>query len=137
MKQENSIFLMLIIGLLFSCSSNDSNDPEISILEKNKLNIIGTWAITSSVIENGTGESELYECDLTERLKFKSNNMLDISEYVETNCSEFNEYSISYSITETHLNYDIYSQEIIELTTTKLKLIFIEDEIRYIETYKR
>lgn len=137
MKQVNSILLMLIISLLFSCSSDDSNEPEISILEQNKINIIGIWAPTSSIIENGTGESELDECYLTERYEFKSDNILDITENYGLNCSELDEYSISYSITETHLDFDIDPQEIIELTPTTLKLIFIEDGIRYIDTYAK
>lgn len=136
MKQVKLFFLMTVIGLVFSCSNN-SNDPEISKLEQNKLNIIGIWAPTASVIENGTGESELDECYLTERLEFKSNNILDITEHYGQNCSELDEYSLDYSITETHLYYDIEPQEIIELTATTLKLIFIEDNIRYIDTYTK
>jgi hypothetical protein len=130
----NKFFLTLFIGVLFSCSSNDSTAPELTKLEQNKINRIGVWLLTSEYEEGETPE-ELGECEL--QIEFKENNIQIITEFNEVDCSVSDEYSADYSITETHLDFDLDPSEIIELNETTLKVIWVEDVIRYIQTYTK
>jgi hypothetical protein len=132
MNKVKSIFLVFFLGLLISCNSDDS---EITKLDQNKINIIGIWAQTSSIIENGNGDSLLNGCDLKLRIEFKTNKVIDIYQYLGGDCKELQFSYEKYSITETELTIRNVSNEIIELSETTLIYIWNNNGNRIIDTF--
>lgn len=142
-KTMNKLFLTLIIGILFSCSSDNNNpDPE-------QNSIIGTWKIIS-LTSNGTEELQIELdgsnppstaiCYWTE--VYTETTATDIY-YSGTDCTtETVDETLGYAINGTTLSYTTGDQvdvslEIIELTSTTLKLQDSYEELgeNYVDIY--
>ncbi|MDO5971386.1 lipocalin family protein [Flavivirga aquimarina] len=122
-KTMNKLFLTLLIGVLFSCSSdNNDNEPEQS-------SILGTWKIVS-LTSNGTEElqDELNYADICYWTEIYTQTTVTDIDFSGTDCTtETVGETLSYTIDGTTLSYITGDQvdvslEIIELTSTTLKL---------------
>ena len=98
----NYKMLLIIPFLGISCSSDDSNDSNIS------AEIFGKWKISSSIYGGNT--ENLDQCELLETFEFFENNKLDIKEYDQignnTNCTEVGGNTLlDYSVVNNVLTY--------------------------------
>jgi hypothetical protein len=129
LKKMTRIFLLLTLGILFSCSSNDDNTE--TPLNNSEL-IIGSWKWTSTTetIDGADTGASLTECDLLEITNYDGTKQ-EITEYSGNPCTllQLNTPTYNYSIDGDIISfprindeYDFYSQEIIELNSTTLKL---------------
>ena len=149
MMQTNKltrIFLLLILGILFSCNSNDDqNDPNTF-----ETDIIGIWELTSAT-SNGEELVEFPNC--LDRLTFTETTVKYL-EYFDFNdgngcvivSGQMIEETFPYSINGVDLFWDegdaeLFEYEIIELNSTTLKLqeVYTEggETFTDIETYNR
>jgi hypothetical protein len=145
----NKLFLILFIGVLFSCTSNDDTNIEIEqdnieIEEEEEASIIGSWKIIS-LASNGTEElqEELDHFDMCYWIEeFTQTTIID-TDFSGTDCTtETIEDTQPYTINGTNLSYTtkdqvLVSLEILELTSTTLKLedSYVEEEEIFSEIY--
>ena len=142
MKQLTRIFLALSIGIFFSCTSDDdSTSPSLS----NDELIIGSWTWTAQS-ENGVTE-DLSNCNLLETYVYNGTQAEQIDYYGDA-CDQSYSSTENYSIDGNILTFsdvddatDFYSEEIIELNATTLKLKYVEtyqsETFTYIDTYTK
>jgi len=143
MKQLTRIFLALAIGIFFSCNSDDddSTSPSLSNAEL----IIGSWTWTAQS-ENGVTE-DLSNCDLLETYVYNGT-QAEQTDYYGDACDQSYSSTENYSIDDNILTFsdvddatDSYSEEIIELNATTLKLKYVEtyqsETFTYIDTYTK
>ncbi len=143
-KKTTRIFLVLTLSILFSCSSDDSDSPDINPLA---TEIIGDWGLTKTV-ENGEEEIEDSDCfnmmtitatdyDFTERFDFGDGNGCVL--VGETESPE--PYTLNGSILSVTDDGESSELEIIELNSTTLILrdVFIDggETITQDQTFNR
>lgn len=141
MKKLTKIFFILTIGLLVSCSSDDSTDANSF-----KTNIIGTWELFS-LTANGFELIENTDC--LDRLNFTATTLVSTEYYdyedgngcIVDYVSDNGTYSITGNMLTGAVDGDTITFEILELngTTLKLKGTVTEDGITYtfIETFNK
>lgn len=137
-KTMNKLFLTLLIGILFSCSS-DNNDTE-----PEQYSILGTWKIVS-LTSNGTEElqDELDYADICYWTEVYTQTTVTDIDFSGTDCTtETVDETLPYTINGTALSYTTGDQvdvslEIIELTSTTLKLQDSYEELgeNYVDVY--
>jgi len=122
MKKFTKMFFILTIGLLVSCSSDDSSSSDSF-----KTDIIGTWEL-SSLTANGFELIENTDC--LDRLAFTSSTVIS-SEYYDyedgNGCilddeSDAGSYTINGDMLTGTVDGETVTFEIIELNETILKL---------------
>ena len=141
MKKLTKMFFMLTIGLLVSCSSDDSADANSF-----KTDIIGTWELFSLT----TNGFELIEnTDCLDRLTFTATTLVytEYFDYEDGNgcivdyVSDNGSYTIAGNMLTGTVDGETFTFEILELTATTLKLkgTVTEDGITYtfIETFNK
>ncbi|HEX9826482.1 MAG TPA: lipocalin family protein [Flavobacteriaceae bacterium] len=125
MKKLKSLFVILFIGLLTSCGSNNDNPDEV------EASIVGTWKIISD-IEDGIEYVSEDSCDY---FWVFTETTFDFIEYWQPDCITQTDTSpVPYSIVDNMIigiPYDeeegIYYDEILELTETTLKIKTTDD----------
>ena len=137
-KKMTQILLLLTVGLIFSCESDDDNDNRAEL-------IIGSWTWTEQS-ENGVVIA-LTECELLETFIYDGTQVEQI-DYSGSPCTEAFRSTENYSINGNQITFsdiddptDSYTDEIIELNATTLKLRYEEtfnsETFIYIDTYTR
>ena len=143
MSKIVKVFLILTIGLLVSCSNDDSSDTKSSSF---KADIIGTWELYSSAI-NGVESIENDDC--LDRVIFTSDTV-ESEEYYDyeddNGCvldyeSGDGSYTIEGNMLTGTVDGETITFEILELnsTTLKIKGTITEDGITFtfVETFRR
>ncbi|WP_033956921.1 lipocalin family protein [Psychroserpens jangbogonensis] len=142
-KKITRIFLVLTLGLIFSCDSDDDNtDTSLTNAEL----IIGSWTWTAQS-ENALDSGPLSECELLETFIYDGMQVEQI-DYSGSPCTQAFTSTENYSIDGNILTFsdindatDFYSEEIIELNATTLKLRYEEtfnsETSIYIDTYTK
>ncbi|MGB5419333.1 lipocalin family protein, partial [Algibacter sp.] len=141
MSRIVNVFFILTIGLLVSCSSDDSNDSNSF-----KTDIIGTWEGFSATIN---GEETIENGDCLDRVIFTSNTV-ESKEYYDyedgAGCvldyeSGAGTYSINGNMLTGTVDGETITFEILVLngTTLKIKGSVTEDGVTFtfIETFRR
>jgi len=140
-KKQNSMskflkntLLILFVGILFSCSSEDDGEATID-----KASIIGTWKQISET-ENGVDITE--SCDL---FYIFTIDQVTVKYYDDDNCTQQFSDVASYTLDGNILSFvqgsDTFSVEVLELSATTLKIKEVDEEGSgaqtniYIETY--
>lgn len=143
MKQLTRIFLILSIGIFFSCNSDDdSTNPTFTNAEL----IIGSWT-WSAQSENGVDSGNLTDCQLLETFIYDGTQVEKIDYYGDA-CDQSYSSTENYSIDGNILTFsdvddatDFFSEEIIELNATTLKLKYVRtyqsETFTYIDTYTK
>ena len=141
MKKLTKLFLILTIGLLVSCSSDDSSDSNSF-----KADIVGTWELFSATI-NGFESIESTDC--LDRVAFTATTVQSIEyyDYEDGNgcildyTSDVGSYSISGNMLTGTVDGETITFEIIELNATRLKIkgTYTEDGVTFtfIETFNK
>jgi len=144
-KKMTRIFLILTLGILFSCNNDDDNQTDNNSFE---IDIVGSWELTS-IISNGEELIENPNC--LSRITFTETTVKPLEYYDfndgagcvvvygqeidETDPYILNGVNISWTDDEP------FSYEIIELNSTTLKLqeIYTEEGETFtdVETYNR
>ncbi|WP_179004359.1 lipocalin family protein [Winogradskyella forsetii] len=143
MKQISRIFLVLSVGIFLSCSSDDDS---LNPSSTNAELIIGSWT-WSAQSENGVDSGDLTDCQLLETFIYDGTQVAQIDYYGDA-CDQSYSSIENYSIEGNTLTFfdvddetDFYSEEIIELNTTTLKLRYEEtynsETFIYIDTYTK
>lgn len=136
MKKTKKLFLILFIGILFSCSK-DNNNPE-----PDQNSIVGTWKITS-LTSNGIEELQdvLDYSNICYWMEVATQTTITSIEFSGTDCTtedigESEPYTINGNIIS-FTTGDQDSAEILELTSTTLKIqdAYEEDGESYIDIY--
>jgi hypothetical protein len=136
---------VLTFFIIASCSSDDDNNTENQTLSNAEL-IIGSWT-WSAQSENGVDLGPLSECELLETFIYDGSQVEQI-DYSGSLCQQIFSSVESYSIMDSMLIFsdiddptDSYSEEIIELNETTLKLRYEEnfnnENYILIDTYTR
>ena len=144
MKRMPQILLALTLLIITSCSSDDDNNGNQN--SNNEELIIGSWT-WSAQSENGIDVGPLSECELLETLVFDGEQVEQI-DYSGSNCDQAISSTENYSIMGDVLIFsdiddqtDSYSEEIIELNNTTLRLRYEEnfddETFIIIDTYTR
>ena len=144
LKKMTLIFLLLTIGLFFSCNSDDDDSTDISLT--NAELIIGSWTWTAQSL-NGVDSEALSECELLETFIYDGTQVEQI-DYSGNPCVQVFTSTENYSIVGGILTFsdindstDFYSEEILELNTTTLKLKYEEtfesETFIYIDSYTK
>ncbi len=148
MKKLNLFLTLLLTITLFSCGSDD--DGTLENIEITEANLIGTWDLTSGT-ENGESY-EPFSCVYRMTLATDANgeNVATFVEgYIENgDCQESTSVDYWWAVSGNNLNtgiedIDTYdeSEEIIELSSTTLRLRYTEEEegitYTYVDTYTK
>ena len=144
MKRMPQILLALTLLIITSCSSDDDNNGNQN--SNNEELIIGSWT-WSAQSENGIDVGPLSECELLETFVFDGEQVEQI-DYSGSPCTEAFRSTENYSINGNQITFsdiddptDSYTDEIIELNATTLKLRYEEtfnsETFIYIDTYTR
>ena len=141
MKKMTKMFLILTIGLLVSCSSDDSSNSDSF-----KTDIIGTWELTS--IE-ANGLELIEDTDCLDQIIFTASTVQS-NEYEDNEddkgCvldyeSDAGPYTISGNMLTGTVDDQTITFEIIELNATTLKMSATVTEegvtFTFIQTFKR
>lgn len=143
MKKLAKVFLILTIGLLVSCSSDDSSD---SNSDSFKTDIIGTWELTSL---KANGIEFMGDTDCKTTLTFTSSTVISTEYYdyedgkgcVLDDESDAGSYEITGKTLTGTVDGETIAFEILELNTTTLKLsaTLTEDGVTFtfVQTFKR
>jgi len=133
-KLLKNAVLIFFVGILFSCSSEDDNNPN-----KDKASIIGIWKLISET-ENGIDITE--SCDL---FYVFTADQATVKYYDDDDCTQQFSDVASYSLNNNTLTFsqgsDTFSVEVLELSATTLKIKEVDEEgsggqtNTYIETY--
>jgi hypothetical protein len=144
LKKTPRIFLVLTLVIFFSCNSDDDNNTNVSLT--NAELIIGSWTWAAQS-ENGVDSGALTECQLLETFIYDGAQVEQI-DYSGNPCVQTFTSTENYSIIGGNLTFsdindptDFYSEEIIELNATTLKLRYEEtfnnQTSIYIDTYTK
>ena len=124
------ILLVLTISLVFACGNDDdgNTEPQANYAEL----IIGTWTWTSQTT-NGVDLGPLSECELMETFIYDGTQVEQI-DYSGNPCTQAFTSTENYSIEGNMITYsalddpsDAYTEEIIELNATTLKIRYEEE----------
>ncbi|HLT32894.1 MAG TPA: lipocalin family protein [Aquaticitalea sp.] len=143
-KKLTRIFLVLTLGLIYSCSSDDDSTPD-STLTNAEL-IIGSWTWTEQS-ENGVVVDDLTECQLMETFIYDGTQVEQI-DYSGTPCTQTFTSTENYAIDGNMITFsavddptDSYTDEILELNATTLRMKYEEtydgETFILIDTYTR
>ena len=138
MKKVNKLFLVLFLGVLFSCTTDNTDENSI------ENSIVGTWKIVS-LTSNGTDElqDELDFATICYYTEVYTETIITDINFSGSDCkTETVDETLPYSINGTNLTYTtgdsvVVSLEILELSSTTLKLqdSYQEDGESYIDIY--
>lgn len=133
---KKSIFLFALVTS-FSCSNNDDNNSTIDTTQ-----LVGTWLLDNAKLDGEDVDSS-YKVQFTsaERAKFYYKNPISNTTFgpdiIENGDYSLNGNSFTVSWDDSDPGNETDNFQILELTSTKLKVKSTDDEGTLIETYTK